>query len=75
MLDESRTQNWLVENIVTYKVPMRNKKHQLTLTGVQSVDHNGSKSIGYSVENLTVDKDWNFFSQGEFTGKPRLQFK
>ena len=46
VLDESRTQNWLVENIVTYKVPIRNKKHQLTLTGVQSVDHNGSKSVG-----------------------------
>ena len=74
VLDESRTQNWLVENIVTYKVPIRNKKHQLTLTGVQSVDHNGSKSIGYSVENLPVDKDWNFISQGEFTGKPRRQF-
>ena len=57
VLDESRTQNWLVENIVTYKVPIRNKKHQLTLTGVQSVDHNGSKSIGYSVENLPVDKE------------------
>lgn len=74
-LDESRTQNWLIENILTYKVPIRNQKHQLSLTAVQSVDHNGSKSIGYSVANLPVDKDWNFISQGEFIGKPRREYQ
>lgn len=73
-LDESRNQNWLIENILTYKVPIKNKKHQLTLTAVQSIDHNGSKSIGYSVDNLPVDKDWNFISQGEFIGKPRREY-
>lgn len=74
-LEEARTQNWLIENIVTYKIPIKNKKHQLTLTAVQSIDHSGSKSIGYGVENLPVDKDWNFISQGEFTGKPIRTFE
>lgn len=69
-LNEETVQNWLIEHIITYKVPIKNKKHQLTLTAVQSIDHNRTKSIGYSVENLPLDRDWNFISQGEFIGKP-----
>lgn len=74
VLEEARVQNWLLEHILTYKLPIKNKKHQLTLTAVQSIDHNQSKTLGFAVENLPVDKDWNFISQGEFTGKPRRQF-
>jgi TonB-linked SusC/RagA family outer membrane protein len=73
-LDNTNTQNWLIENIFTYKVPFKNGKHQLTLTAVQSVDHNLTKSLGYSVANLPVDKDWNFISQGEFSGQPRREY-
>ena len=32
------------------------------------------RSSSALAENLPVDKDWNFISQGEFTGKPRRQF-
>lgn len=74
MLDESRSQNWVIEHIMTYQVPIKNKKHQLALTAVQSIDHNMSKSIGYSVDQLPIDRDWNFISQGQFLDKPRRTY-
>ena len=73
-LTNSENENMLLENIITYEVPFSNENHNLVVTGVQSIDHNRSKSIGYSVENLPIDRDWNLISQGEFTGKPVRSF-
>ena len=60
------TVNKLLENIVNYIVPFGGK-HHLTLTGVQSFDQRHSKDLGYAVQNLPVDKNWNFLANGEAT--------
>lgn len=60
------TINRLLENIVNYAVPVGGK-HHLTLTGVQSFDQRHSKDLGYAVQNLPVDKNWNFLANGEAT--------
>ena len=60
------TVNKLLENIVNYSVPLGGK-HHLTLTGVQSFDQRHSKDLGYAVQNLPVDKNWNFLANGEAT--------
>ncbi len=73
-LTYDQRQNWVVENIFTYDVPIQNKNHRLNVTMVQSVDHTLTKSLGYSVDNLPIDKDWNFISNGEFTGKPERDY-
>ncbi|WP_308756097.1 TonB-dependent receptor [uncultured Bacteroides sp.] len=73
-LSNEEKRNYLIENIFTYDVPIRNKEHKLTLTAVQSVDHTQSKSLGYSTNNLPVDMDWNFIANGEFSGTPTRAF-
>ena len=60
------TINRLLENIVNYKVPLAGR-HHLTLTGVQSFDQRHTKELGYAVQNLPVDKNWNFLANGEAT--------
>ena len=59
------TENKLLENIVNYKFPFLPKEHKLTLTGVQSLDSRRTKQLGYTAENLPVDKNWNFIANGE----------
>lgn len=61
----------LLENIVRYDVPIRNEHHKLNLTAVHSIDRSLSKSLGYSTQNLPVDKDYNFIANGEPTGLTR----
>lgn len=65
------TSNVLLENVVNYNVPIRDTDHKLNLTLVQSVDHNLYKTIGYSVNNIPVDKDWDYLANGELTAKER----
>lgn len=69
-ITDTRTKNWLVENILTYQVPINNNNHKLNLTAVQSIDHNHSRTLGYSVVNLPVDKGPDFIANGEFSGTP-----
>lgn len=73
-LTNQEKRNYLIENIFTYNVPIPNKKHQLTLTAVQSVDHTQTKGLGYSTNDLPVDMDWNFIANGQFTGNPTRTF-
>lgn len=65
-LENDFTISTLVENIVNYTVPMP-EGHRLSFTAVQSADTRLSKGLGYSVQNLPVDKDWNFIANGEAT--------
>ena len=62
----------LIENSIRYDVPIRNGNHKLNITAVQSVDKSLSKNLGYSVENLPVDKTYNYIANGEVTGQERL---
>ena len=62
----------LIENSIRYDVPIRNGNHKLNITAVQSVDKQLSKNLGYSVENLPVDKTYNYIANGEVTGQERL---
>lgn len=73
-LTNQEKRNYLIENIFTYNVPIPNKKHKLTLTAVQSVDHTQTKGLGYSTNDLPVDMDWNFIANGQFTGNPTRTF-
>lgn len=69
-LTNSEVNSLLLENILTYKVPFTNKNHDLIITAVQSYDHRKSSSLGYSCDNLPVDKDWNFIANGEISSAP-----
>lgn len=61
----------LIENVVKYDVPFRNKEHKLNITGVQSVDKQLSKGIGYSAQNMPIDLGYNFIANGEITDPKR----
>lgn len=73
-LTQKESRNYLIENIFTYEVPIKNKQHKLTLTGVQSVDHNLAKEFGYAVDQLPADMDWDFIANGQFTDKPKRAY-
>lgn len=73
-ISESRDSDWLIENILTYNVPFKSKEHRLVLTGVQSLDHELDRSIGYDVVNLPVDMGPDFISNGEFSGTPSRSY-
>lgn len=73
-LNEKKNRSYLVENIFTYDVPIKNKQHKLTLTAVQSIDHNLTKELGYSTDQLPADMDWNFIANGQFTGSPKRTY-
>ncbi|WP_302115406.1 TonB-dependent receptor [uncultured Alistipes sp.] len=73
-ITNDRTKNWLIENIFTYQLPIRNEQHKLSLTAVQSIDHNLKTSLGYTTDNLPVDKGPDFIANGEFSGKPERTY-
>ena len=66
-LKDSKYENYLIENIVTYTVPIRNMNHRLNLTLVQSYDYTLSRSMSYGANNVPVDMDWNMLPNGEVT--------
>lgn len=70
LLNTTNTQI-LLENSIRYDVPLRNEKHKLNITAVQSVDKSLRKTLGYSVANLPVDKTYNYIANGEVTGQQR----
>lgn len=69
-LTESDVESTLIENIFTYDVPFASKLHKLSITAAQTYDHRMSKSLGVKTNNLPVDMDWNFLSNGEVTDVP-----
>lgn len=70
-LVNDKTIKSLLENIIQYNVPIRDKKHKLNLTAVQSVDRHRTESIGYTVQNLPADMGYNYIANGEVTDKER----
>ena len=68
-IDNVTNAQTLIENSMNYNVPIRNEAHRLNLTAVQSVDMSLRKTLGYSVENLPVDKTYNYIANGEVTGQ------
>lgn len=71
-LSNGNKEHWLVENIINYSVPIKNKKHRLDLTFVQSWDNEVQKEMEYSASNVPVDFDWNMLPDGDVTGIGRL---
>lgn len=69
-ITESRESDWLIENIITYDIPFTTNTHRLVLMGVQSLDYNLSRSIGYGVNQLPVDMGPDFIENGQFVGSP-----
>lgn len=67
-LSNGNKEHWLIENIINYAVPIRNQKHRLDLTLVQSWDNETQKEMEYSAKNVPVDFDWNMLPDGDVTG-------
>ena len=70
-LTDGSTTKTLLENVIRYDVPIRNEHHKLNLTAVHSIDQQRTKSLGYSVQNLPVDKGFNYIANGEITEQER----
>ncbi len=55
---DSRTYNWVIENIVNYTVPFSNDDHSLNFTLVQAWDKDYATSISGSASGVPVDDFW-----------------
>ncbi|MBR2063852.1 MAG: TonB-dependent receptor [Bacteroidales bacterium] len=66
-IDETKYENYLIENIITYTVPINDTDHRLNLTLMQSYDYIMDRGMGYSAQNVTADRDWNMLPKGEVT--------
>ena len=71
-ISHSKSQNYLIENILNYSVPFSNKDHSLGFTGVQSWDYTYTTSLGFGANKVPVDEFWwNMIADGEVTSRTR----
>lgn len=64
-IDETKYENYLVENIITYVVPINNTDHRLNLTLMQSYDYTVDRAMGYAASNVAADLGWDMLPNGE----------
>ena len=57
-ISNSRDYNFVIENIVNYKVPIADKDHSLNLTAVQSWDRDYMTKLEAEASNVPVDSFW-----------------
>ena len=57
-ISNSRDYNYVIENIVNYKVPIANKDHSLNLTAVQSWDRDYTTKLVAEASDVPVDSFW-----------------
>lgn len=71
-ISNSKSFNYLVENILTYQVPITDKDHSLDFTAVQSWDETYSTTLGFGSNNVPVDAFWwNMIADGVVTSQSR----
>lgn len=71
-ISNSQSFNYLIENILTYFVPFKDKDHSLDFTAVQSWDKTYSTSLGFGSNNVPVDAFWwNMIADGVVTSQSR----
>ena len=71
-ISHSKSENYLIENIINYSVPFNNKDHSLSFTGVQSWDRTYTTSFGFGANQVPVDEFWwNMIADGEVTSRTR----
>lgn len=57
-ISNSRDYNFVIENIVNYKVPIANKDHSLNITAVQSWDRDYMTKLDAQASDIPVDSFW-----------------
>lgn len=64
--------SFLIENLVTYAVPIKNKDHNLSVTALQSVDQDLQNTTGFSFINSPSDAfEWNMAGDAVVSGVTR----
>jgi len=64
--------SWLIDNVVSYELPINPDTHELTLTIIQSAEEDVQKSTGYDFINSTTDLfGWNVAADSEISGVTR----
>jgi TonB-linked SusC/RagA family outer membrane protein len=64
--------SYLIENLVTYAVPIADKRHNLSLTALQTFDEDLQKTTGFSFINSPSDAfEWNMAGDAVINGVTR----
>ncbi len=70
-INESKRDDYLIDNIFTYNASFCGKQHKLTATFVQSWDSRVTRSLGLDANKFTVDRDWNMIGDATVTSHSR----
>ena len=64
--------SWLIDNVISYVLPLDPNTHNLTVTLIQSAEEDVQKSAGYNFINSTTDIfGWNVAADSEISGVSR----
>ncbi len=64
--------SWMIDNVLIYKFPFTQERHDLTMTLIQSIEQDLQKSTGFSFINSTTDLfGWNVAGDSEVSGLGR----
>lgn len=64
--------SWLIDNVITYELPLDPATHNLTVTLIQSAEEDVQKTTGYQFINSTTDLfGWNVAADSEVSGVTR----
>lgn len=67
-----RRTSYVIDNMVKYTLPIKNKKHKLDVTLVQSVDHERTETTKISFNNSPTDMfQWNVVGDANISGVNR----
>jgi TonB-linked SusC/RagA family outer membrane protein len=64
--------NWLIDNVLTYELPLNPDVHDLTLTMIQSIEEDRQSTTGFDFINSTTDLfGWNVAADSEISSATR----
>lgn len=64
--------SWLIDNVLTYELPINPDLHNLTVTLIQSIEEDRQRTTGYDFINSTTDIfGWNVAADSEISSATR----
>lgn len=74
-IDNSKRQDYLLDNIFTYTAPLSKTNHKLSVNLIQSSEYKKRRGLNLDGSDFTVDRDWNMIGDAVVTDHARINTK
>ena len=74
-IDNSKRQDYLLDNIFTYTAPLSKTNHKLSVNLIQSSEYKKRRGLNLDGSDFTVDRDWNMIGDAVVTDHARTNTK